>query len=468
MIHQLRALLGSIAHVLRQAGGSLLALVGLRALDRWVVPALVVLLAVGAVVSARDTLAILGARPEVSDATLSQVADHPDSGSVWYVFDALVGETSFATDADLGTHFYLARDPAGSDRGLIVRSPLDDATFRRRTVAATVVEDPDVVASALERFGALPPAYAVSPSRYLDETDAAGPTGEDVLEPSEIGGVEPGSTVSAAGRVVSPSAYAVADGDAWLYLFAEVDGYSAVVLRSPHAPDAQPMRLQGLFTLESVDLAPVLESDWFAAIDADVPTDRALRAGSAPPVLVEASWLPTILFGGTAILLLLSHLVGYPVFGRGSSPPPGRSLPLGGRIDVELSGRMPRDRTVLSLDGSPGDIERLSVEELALRMWRYGLLAPELSRRDAERQYVEAAGGVTDRLVVHERDQSAVVLVDRDGSAEVASGRLHRVGRSLPAVRLRQGRADVVLASRSESDRDRVAAELLAEASAGR
>jgi hypothetical protein len=466
MIDQLKALVGSLAYSIRQLVGSVLSLVGLRPLARWAVPLLVGVLAVGAALSARDTAAILESRPEVTEATLSEVAAHPGTGSVWYAFDSLIDETSFATPADLGTFFYLARDPAEPEQGLLVRSPLNDTFFRRRVVGATIVEDPALVASALERFGAVPTGFAIDRTRYLDETEAGGDPAE-AFEPSMLAEEEAGTTLLVSARVVAPARFVAQDGDAYLYLFAEVDGGTAIVLRSPHPPDALPVRLEGLFLRDTFDLAPVLESDWFRAIDADVPTDRALQADYRPPITVQASWVPTIVYGVLALVLLVSHLIGYPVFG-GAPVAAGRpSLAPGEGIDVGITGHMRRDRSTIALDGSPGMLERLSIEELALRMWRYGLLPGDLSRRDAERRYVEESGGVADRLVLHERDQSALVIVERDaGAMSVAAGRMHRVGRAVPAVHFRQGPTNTYLATRTPAERDLVAAEIASEAAA--
>jgi hypothetical protein len=134
-------------------------------------------------------------------------------------------------------------------------------------------------------------------------------------------------------------------------------------------------------------------------------------------------------------------------------------------VDVEITGQLARDRHLVELDRSPGSVERLSIEELALRMWRYGLLAPDVSRREAERQFVEAASGRADRLVVHERDQSTLLVIEPGPEgATVRAGRLHRIGRSAPAVHVRQGRSDAYLGARSAADRDRAAAALAGEA----
>jgi hypothetical protein len=81
---------------------------------------------------------------------------------------------------------------------------------------------------------------------------------------------------------------------------------------------------------------------------------------------------------------------------------------------------------------------------------------------------VAEAGADGDRLLIHERDQSALVLVDRGtGNAHVERGRLHRVSGSVPAVRFRQGSTDVTLAVRSEETRDRIASEIAAEVAGG-
>jgi hypothetical protein len=417
------------------------------------------------VLSARDTAAILGSRPEVTEATLAEVAAHEDADvSVWYAFDALVDETHHESSADLGTFFYLAVDPVDADQGLLVRSPLNDSFFRRRVLTATLVEDPERVASALDQLGPVPGGFAVDDARYLEESATGGdPTA--AFAPSDLEGEAAGAELLVGGRVVTPSRFAVPDGDAFLYLFADAEGGSAIVLRSPHPPDALPVRIEGLFLRDTFDLAPVLESPWFAAIEADVPTDRALQADNRPPITVEASWVPTIVYALLALLLLASHLLGYPIFGAAGRPDGRRALAPGESVDVEITGQMARDRAVLALDGSPGALERLSIEELALRLWRYGLLPQDVSRREAERRYVEEAHGVTDRLVLHERDQSALVVIERGpGAASVRVGHLHRVGRRVPAVHLRQGRSDAYLATRNVADRDLAAAEIAAEA----
>jgi hypothetical protein len=123
---------------------------------------------------------------------------------------------------------------------------------------------------------------------------------------------------------------------------------------------------------------------------------------------------------------------------------------------------------VLQLDRSPGALERLTVGALALLLWRYGLLPGDQSRREAEEAFVAQAAGQEDRLVIHERDQSALVIIDREpGAVEVRNGRLHRVAGSVPAVRFRQGRSEAFLATRTVEDRDRLAAEIAAEVGEG-
>ncbi len=464
MVVQLAALLGSVAYGIRRLTGSILSLVGLRVLERVVVPGLVAILAVAAVVSARDTAEILASRPRITEATLTEVARHDDlDASVWYTFDALIDDSSLPTPADRGTTFFLARDPDDPGQGLLVRSPLDDESFRRRVLTATLVDDPALVTAALEAFGTLPGGVTVDEARYLHET-AAGGDAEEAVEPSDIE-ADAGASVLSIGRLVAPASFAVERDGSHLYLFADPDGGRAMILRSPHPPDLVPVRLQGLYLRDTFDLGSVLESDWFAGLDADVPTDRALQADYRPPITVPASWIPTIVFAVLGVLLLASQLVGYPVFRPAAAVAAGRSIPVGDSVDVEITGRLARDRRLVELERSPGAVERLSIEELALRMWRYGLLAPDLSRREAERQFVETAKGRTDRLVVHERDQSTLLIVEggTDG-VRVRAGRLHRIGRSGPAVHVRQERSDAYLGTRTEADRDRVAAALAEEA----
>lgn len=470
MTHRLLALLGVVAHAATRFVGSILGVIGLGALARYVVPAFVLGFAVLAALSARETAAILDSRPEVTQSTLGEVATDDGEGSIWFEFDALVDESSLATPADLGTFFYLARDPESPDRGLLVRSPQNDLFFRTRLLRASLVEDPELVADALARFGTLPTGLDVDQTRYLDELGSADPS-EEPVEPSDVRGLEAGAEGTVAGRVVAPATYAVCereggcDGgdDAYLYLFADAAGSAATILRSVHPPDAIPVRLQGLFARDSYDLAPVLESEWFAEIEADVPTNRAFSAGSRPPITVPASWTPTILFAAIAVLLLASLLVGYPVFARGRPPAPDRTLAPGDEVPVLISGRLASARARVALDRSAGAVQRLGAGELAMMMWRYGM-SGELSRREAQERFAREAGDA-DRLVINARDQSALVLIERSGAAATAEvGQLHRVARRTPAVRIRQGSTDAILTTRSVADRDRIAAEVAAEA----
>ena len=475
MRYRLAAVLGSIAHGIRSFAASILSLVGLQALARFVVPALVALLAVSAVQSATTTAAVLDARPEVTEATLPEVAafDGERGESIWFQFDALTDTTAHVTGADVGT-FFLARDPQDPSSGILARTSRGDAFFRQRTVGAQLVEDPDAVAAALTAVGGVG-GLDVDEARYLEEVDAGGDADQAFL-PSQLGDEPSGASVLAAGRIVSPaqlSACAVeagceSEGARWWYVLADPEGPGAVMLRSPHPPTDIPVRLQGLYLRDTFDLAPVLESDWFASITADVPTNRALSAGSAPPITVEASWAPAIIAGLLAAVLFASLLIGYPVFAQGPMPAPARSLGTGERVDVSITGRLGRDQAVVSLASSPGAVERLGVGELALLLWRYGLLPRDQSRREAEERYVAEARGQRDRLLVHERDQSALVVVDRaPGGADVGVGRLHRLNGSVPAVRFRQGTSDAYLEARSNDERDRVAAELLGESMPG-
>lgn len=474
MRHHFAAVLGSIAHGIRSFAASILSLVGLQALARFVVPALIALLAINAVQSALTTAAILDARPEVTQATLPEVAafDGERGESIWFQFDALTDTTSLATPADVGSFFFLARDPEDPSRGILARSSRGDGFFRQRAMGAELIEDPDAVGDALTAVGGLG-GLDIDVARYLDEIEAGGDA-DQAFVPSQLGDEPAGTSVLVAGRIVSPvqlSACAVEAGcegdDArWWYVLADPEGPSAIMLRSPHPPTDIPVRLQGLFLRDTFDLAPVLESDWFASIDAEVPTNRALAAGSAPPITVEASWLPAIIAGVVAAVLLASLLVGYPVFARQPMPARARSLGVGERVDVRITGRLGRDRGLVSLTSSPGAVERLGVAELALLLWRYGLLPRDQSRREAEERYVAEARGQRDRLLVHERDQSALVVVERASDAvELGVGRLHRLGGSVPAVRFRQGNSDAYLETRSTDARDRIAAELLDEAS---
>ncbi len=472
MRYRFLALLGSIAFGIRRFIGSILSFVGLRALARFAVPVLVIVFSAAVAVSARDTATILASRPEVQQTTLADVASRSEDegGSIWFEFDALMDDSHLDVPADLG-FFYLARDPTDSSAGLLVRSNSSDPFVRVRVISATLIEDEGLVDDAVGAIGEVPGGFSLDQTRYLDET-ANGGQADEAFQPSELGEEEAGTELPVSGRVVSPSQFAACaneggcDGEdaSWFYYLADAQGGSAIVLRSPHPPDAQPVRLQGLYERDTFDLAPVLASDWFADIDVDVPTERAFSADRRPPITVPASWVPTIIFAALATLLLASQLVGYPVFGRTDLPAAARSMAAGHGIDVDITGQLEREAAAITLDRSPGAVERLDIADLALRLWRYGMLPHGLSRRDAEERFVAEAEGEADRLVIHERDQSALVTLSREpGAATVETGRLYRVAGSAPALRVRQGRTDAYLTAHSAEERDRAAAELLAE-----
>jgi hypothetical protein len=292
MTYRLKALLGSVADVIRRSSAATLSLLGLGRLGRYVPAALVVLLAIGAVTSAQTTAEVLSQRPEVTRATLAEVAafDGERGESIWFQFDGVVDSSSFETSADLGTFFYLARDPGQPDEGIIVRSAQGDASFRQRVLAAELAEDPASVAEALDAIGPVPSGLRVDEARYLVELEAGGDPAE-AFRPSDLQAEEPGTQLLVAGRVVSPDPLSACATDggcegadaAWWYLLADPDDVDAILLRSPHPPDALPVQLQGLYLRETFDLGPVVESDWFRQSGVDAPTDRALRAGSRPP-----------------------------------------------------------------------------------------------------------------------------------------------------------------------------------------
>jgi hypothetical protein len=97
-------------------------------------------------------------------------------------------------------------------------------------------------------------------------------------------------------------------------------------------------------------------------------------------------------------------------------------------------------------------------------MWRYGLLPRDLSRREAEERFMAEAGGESDRLVLHERDQSALVSIRHTAAdVRVDVGRVYRLARSAPAIHLRQDETDAYLSFSSAQLRDRVASEIRGE-----
>jgi hypothetical protein len=483
MLFRLLALVGLLAHVIDRFANFLLGLVGLR------LP--VVVLLIGALgllggLELLDNYRELAARPEPRQASVSEIVEETERGQIiWLRFSAEIVAEPYVREIPVlasGVHelgrrvyfYYLALDPDDRDVGLIVRSHLDDDHFRTRSLQARIDEDPDFVAGALRRLD-VPAGLRVDRARFLEEVSVAEP-GDDAHEPEALAELATGSEVTVSGRLLAPTRAAACAppagetdcapagvDDRWIYLLADPAGDTAYLLRSPHPPDAIPVNLQGLVLTDTFGAAPVVESDWVADLRDDLryPRSRVLIDGAAPPFRTP-DWTGVIVMGGTALLLLVSRLVGYPIFRRSARAERVPPLSPGERLEVEMHGRLVTPRSRSALQGALGFVERATLHDLVLALWRYGQVEQGESRRDIERRVAGEAAGRDTRLVVHAPGRSVLATLG-DHPVRVETGTVHRVTESRPALRLDDDELDLLVLFEEALDRDRAAGEIARE-----
>jgi hypothetical protein len=235
------------------------------------------------------------------------------------------------------------------------------------------------------------------------------------------------------------------------------------VLRSPHPPDAIPVPLDGLVLADTFGTDPVVTSDWLAAERQALryPRHRVLFHGAEPP-LRSPDWGGVLIGGAAAMLLLLSRLVGYPIF-RPAATDRVRRLAAGERLQVEMYGRLETSRSRSALEGALGYVERMTLPDLEVTLWRYGQVEQGESRRDIRARVSAEAGTRDSRLVVHAPGRSVLATVG-DGPVTLEPGTVHRVMHSRPALRLRGRQLDLLLLFEQQRDRDRAVADVAHEA----
>jgi hypothetical protein len=450
----------------------------------------VVLLLAGT--TAMATLAAYNERPAARPSTLTEIAQGRVSSGLWVAFDGLlVNEPREATVqlfsngalvGEVERLYYLVRDPADPSQAFLVRSALDPADAVVRTVTARLTDDAAAVAEAISALGDAATGLSVDDTLLLDEH--ADPSGIDALTaedgaplaPSVATSMDPGADVQVTGRIAAQAQ--AADGS-HVYLLADVGGSGAAVLRSPHPPDALPVRLDGTIVSDPFNIGALLD-EWQPEErygELDMSRQRLLALGIGPE-FQEPSWWGAVLLGVIGALLLAGTLLGYPVFrGRSATPAPagGAARPPGVEGEapqehaVRIVGTLPTPHGPARLDGEQGKLEWLPVAEVAKTRWRYwGAQLGDL--RDQVEAAVRGAGHDAEQLVLHSPVNSVLWPLpttgrsgdkgDDDDALRAEAGDLFFVRGAAPGIRLQASDANAFLVFRDGRDRDRALSEI--------
>jgi hypothetical protein len=478
MLHRLAAAIGLVAHVIDRFGNWLIGLVGVRVRVPFAALLAIPLIWLSAT-SAIAGFERLASQAEPEPATIAELVERQDPGA-YFTIQGLVHAESMTVESAIidpdafvagasSAHYYLLRDPSDPTAGMVVRSPLDDDRFRRRTLNATVVADPAFVAAALDELGAAADGWRVDSERYLDETVAGSAPEADASAPSvAVADAEAGDTVRVEGSVVSPG-NAAACGDPSgscseesprAYLLADPESNGAVLLRSPHQPDAVPVEATGLLLAPNQTVAAEMEGDWLTDERATLRQRprRIFFDGQVPPFF-PPSFAGAIAGGGLAALLLVSTLVGYPRFrrDRGARPPSMPDLDSLDGLQVGATGRVTTTHGDVRITDEVGRFRRMDAREYELTRWRYGdQLGPTPKELIAA---AEAAGGEP-RLVLDIANASTLLrLWPSEGDiVAMEPGWIEWARRGQPAIRVRGKGVELLLGFRDASDRDRIAA----------
>ena len=165
-----------------------------------------------------------------------------------------------------------------------------------------------------------------------------------------------------------------------------------------------------------------------------------------------------------AAVLLVSRLIGYPVF-RPSSPRQARlarPMSVGEELALQISGSLPSPHGTARVHGVPGYLARLPIAELVRKRWQYwGAALGELSARLEAATVGEVGADRPDQLVLHSGHGSVLFPIQPGRSAlRVEPGELYTIGSRRPAIRMRGEGAEALLAFAASADRERALAEL--------
>ena len=195
---------------------------------------------------------------------------------------------------------------------------------------------------------------------------------------------------------------------------------------------------------------------------------RVLVEGVAPPMPNRPSFLLSVVLAATALVLLASWLVPYPIFrgDHGASARPVRLAPLavGESMRLRIRGTLRTPRGVIRIDRAPARLARMPVDEIARRRWQYWGAALGALASGLEEETLREAGGRDDQLVLQSAHASALLPLGTGQARqlELLPGQLHSASERRPAIRVRGDGIDLTLAFRDEATRARAIAEITA------
>ncbi|MEJ7802970.1 MAG: hypothetical protein WKH68_06315 [Candidatus Limnocylindria bacterium] len=408
------------------------------------------LLALGAWRSIDAAHAATAMQPSPTPVGLVEVVDSDITG--WVGTSSIVRGPfldSSSYGAAVQRWYYLLLDPLDDTVAMVVRSAQRLEDRRTRTIVARVEVDPSLVAMA--SAGLVTGTLSVDSERYLVEVVGARPsrlTGGVIATPNGHG-LDQGEVILRGSFDVGRPA---ADGDGWEYLVTQ--GSRAVIVRSPYAPDALPVDVWGVAATDRVRTEQAAAvADLQAALgDRRLPERRLLAEGVAPP-LAEISFLPSMLMGALAAILIIGWLIGYPVFRRQRMNERISTWTLrpGDEISAQLHGNDRRGEARIIVDGGPARIARLAPDELQRRSWQFALReAADLAPMSDD---LASTAGV---LTISSGEGPILVPLDPGPpDLRIAAGTLVRVGHTSPALRIRSTGFDLLAAFPSTIDRDR-------------
>ncbi len=465
MVSRLQALIGSVAYGVDRAVATLLWFVPFRVPGALLLAALFGFLAWQQATAANHTLATF---PTPRPTTIGAILDGDVLG--WLRIDGLVSGPFLDSPPDQNgviRRYYLIRDPAAPAQALVVRSPRQAAEVgSARTLLARIEKRPQAVASAAAALAT--PGISVDPERYLLELPAdqaaatASPTPR-ALDPSNLR-AEQGEVALFSGgfgrsRKVSCAAGEPACRNGTAYEYLAADGIRGVIVRSPYPPDALPVTLSGVVTPDPFTLKTVLQNaDLARALVGTRTLDESLFADTVTPPLPDVTFAPAIVLSGIAGFLVISKLVGYPIFRRRRVPvADDRPLAPGEELRLELSGRVRGAHGTVSLDREPATLARLTPAQIARREWQFGgrplgEWAPAADDLDPTSTQPVLTSG------------SGSLLLPLDSlrtTLQMAAGQLVTLAASHPSLRLRGPGIDAVLGFEDTATRARALAEIV-------
>ena len=259
------------------------------------------------------------------------------------------------------------------------------------------------------------------------------------------------------------------------YVFADAEREGHALLVRAHRPlggASDRVTLSGVLSndpsqsdvFEEREIARALEGATFS-------TTRVLVEGSSPAVPFRPSFTPSIVMAVTALLLLVSWLIPYPVFISGEpaahASTTTRGLSSGDAIAFDLRGRLPTPTGHVRLGRVPARLARMTVDEVARRRWQYWGAELDALAQGLEEETLREAGGRDELLVLYSGHASVLLTLGTPSSPAVRldPGDVYTAAGRRSGLRISGEGVDAMLAFRDEADRDRALAEIRSEES---